>query len=343
MNRNPAPDGHPHPRPGGANGTPQPAGGGSGVGAPAEGRRPRVRPGARHAGAPAGGHPPSPQRGPRHPGRPARPPGPPGRGEAAAVENLLRCWVRENNLLAPGAQGATRAGVSGGHGPSGGTGHGGEACRVRREEPDGRGGCGAVPVLSDGHGVADAGGAARPRRKARGAGRSRRRRAGRSTRVLRIPLDASGTALLVPVRYWSPTGWHRFGAPLLEGGRHDAPPVDAVTLAALLGREAAAAAATARRARRAAGHDRARGRPATGQTWWDGSPTRSAAPPLPRRPQAPTRYRPRSLDTGTSRPGVPDAVTAAGTLPAPPPQQPGARSREARPCRRAGAPGAHTH
>ncbi|NED75591.1 iron transporter, partial [Streptomyces sp. SID9944] len=31
--------------------------------------------------------------------------------------------------------------------------------------------------------------------------------------VLRIPLPASGTALLVPVRHWSPTGWHRFGLP----------------------------------------------------------------------------------------------------------------------------------
>lgn len=56
---------------------------------------------------------------------------------------------------------------------------------------------------------------------------------------LRIPLAASGTVLLVPVRYWSPTGWHRFGPPLLEHGPHDAPAVGAVTLAALLTREAA--------------------------------------------------------------------------------------------------------
>ncbi|ARX86947.1 iron transporter [Streptomyces alboflavus] len=53
--------------------------------------------------------------------------------QAAAVENLLRCWVRENDMAAPE------------------------------------------------HGS------------------------------LRIPLKASGTALLVPVDYWSPTGWHRFG------------------------------------------------------------------------------------------------------------------------------------
>ncbi|MFJ5225207.1 IucA/IucC family protein [Streptomyces sp. NPDC088400] len=79
--------------------------------------------------------------------------------DAAATENLLRCWVRETNL----------------------------------PRPDGN--------------------------------------------VLRIPLDASGTALLVPVRYWSDTGWHRFGTPFLEGASDDAPAAEAVTVAALLGRE----------------------------------------------------------------------------------------------------------
>ncbi|MFJ2440028.1 MULTISPECIES: IucA/IucC family protein [unclassified Streptomyces] len=79
--------------------------------------------------------------------------------DAAAVENLLRCWVRENDL----------------------------------PRPDGR--------------------------------------------ILRIPLDASGTALLVPVRHWSATGWHRFGMPFLEGCPPDAPAAEAVTVAALLGRE----------------------------------------------------------------------------------------------------------
>jgi siderophore synthetase component len=55
--------------------------------------------------------------------------------------------------------------------------------------------------------------------------------------TLRIPLAASGTALLVPVHYWSATGWHRFGPPALEGSPHEAARADAVTVAALLGRE----------------------------------------------------------------------------------------------------------
>jgi len=54
---------------------------------------------------------------------------------------------------------------------------------------------------------------------------------------LRIPLPASGSALLVPVRYWSPTGWHRFGLPYLSPAPSLAPPADAVTVAALLARE----------------------------------------------------------------------------------------------------------
>ncbi|MEV4435950.1 IucA/IucC family protein [Streptomyces sp. NPDC049585] len=57
--------------------------------------------------------------------------------------------------------------------------------------------------------------------------------------VLYLPLNASGIPLSVPVRYWSPTGHHRFGPATLTGGPDDAPPFDAVTLAALLGREAA--------------------------------------------------------------------------------------------------------
>ncbi|MEV5879852.1 IucA/IucC family protein [Streptomyces sp. NPDC052101] len=57
--------------------------------------------------------------------------------------------------------------------------------------------------------------------------------------TLQVPLPASGTSLLVPVRYWSPTGWHRFGPPRLAGAPDAAPAVDAVTLAALLARETA--------------------------------------------------------------------------------------------------------
>ncbi|MFI2411676.1 IucA/IucC family protein [Streptomyces sp. NPDC018947] len=57
--------------------------------------------------------------------------------------------------------------------------------------------------------------------------------------LLRIPLPASGTALLVPVRYWSPTGRHRFGPPRLAGAPASARPPDAVTVAALLVRETA--------------------------------------------------------------------------------------------------------
>ncbi|GGO91465.1 IucA/IucC family protein [Wenjunlia tyrosinilytica] len=56
--------------------------------------------------------------------------------------------------------------------------------------------------------------------------------------TLRLPLPASGTALHAPVRHWSPTGGHRFGRISLEGGTA----ADAVTVAALLSREAAATA-----------------------------------------------------------------------------------------------------
>ncbi|WP_234332519.1 IucA/IucC family siderophore biosynthesis protein [Streptomyces sp. NRRL S-87] len=55
--------------------------------------------------------------------------------------------------------------------------------------------------------------------------------------VLRIPLPASGTALLVPVRHWSETGWHRFAPARLASAPADAPALDAVTLAGLLVRE----------------------------------------------------------------------------------------------------------
>ncbi|MFE5942872.1 IucA/IucC family protein [Streptomyces sp. NPDC056480] len=115
----------------------------------------------RPAGATAPQRDTAPAPDPHHPAGadPLDDPDPQRAADAAAVENLLRCWVREKNLPAPGST------------------------------------------------------------------------------TLRISLDASGTALLVPVRYWSPTGWHRFGAPALEGLPATAPTVDAVTVAALLSRE----------------------------------------------------------------------------------------------------------
>ncbi|MDQ0993471.1 IucA/IucC family siderophore biosynthesis protein [Streptomyces sp. V3I7] len=90
---------------------------------------------------------------------PLQHPDPSTAAQAAAVENLLRCWVGETGLTAPEAD------------------------------------------------------------------------------ALRIPLPATSTTLIVPVRYWSPTGWHRFGLPRLDHAADDAPPLDAVTLAALLTRE----------------------------------------------------------------------------------------------------------
>lgn len=98
--------------------------------------------------------------------------------DAAAVENLLRCWVRENNLTSP---------VKG------------------------------TLTSQD-----------------------------RGTPTLRIPLPASGTELLAPVHHWSPTGWHRFGRPHLATAPAPNPPMDAVTLAALLARESAGAGRTDR-------------------------------------------------------------------------------------------------
>ncbi|RKN37851.1 IucA/IucC family protein [Streptomyces hoynatensis] len=68
--------------------------------------------------------------------------------------------------------------------------------------------------------------------------------------ILRLPLPATGTALLIPVHHWSATGWHRFGLPLVDGpGQRpgDRAPVDAVTLAALLVREAAHTVGAGRR------------------------------------------------------------------------------------------------
>ena len=53
--------------------------------------------------------------------------------------------------------------------------------------------------------------------------------------VLRIALG-DGLRLTVPVRYWSPTGWHRFGRARLSSETGPDHPVDAVTVSALLAR-----------------------------------------------------------------------------------------------------------
>lgn len=157
----PLPAGPPeHPRPGvpaPATGAPRPQPPAAGIGAAAT--VPRQKDGT-----------PRPRTGwavPLGPDPAARPdlldhPDPGVAADAAAVENLLRCWVRE--------------------------------AAVRR--PDGPPGT-----------------------------------------PLRIPLPASGAALLVPVRYWSATGWHRFGPAWLAGAPATARALDAVTLAALLARE----------------------------------------------------------------------------------------------------------
>ena len=61
-----------------------------------------------------------------------------------------------------------------------------------------------------------------------------------ATLLLRLELPMSGTVVVAPVRHWSATGWHRFGVPTFDTGvsRVSPCPVDALTLAALLTREA---------------------------------------------------------------------------------------------------------
>ena len=60
--------------------------------------------------------------------------------------------------------------------------------------------------------------------------------------TLRIALGEE-LRLVVPVRHWSPSGWHRFGCARLSAEPGPGHPVDAVTVAALLAREAGAARA----------------------------------------------------------------------------------------------------
>ncbi|WP_225826693.1 IucA/IucC family protein [Streptomyces naphthomycinicus] len=162
-------------------------------------------------------------------------PDPRAAAEAAAVENLLRCWARETGLAAP------------------------------------------------------------------------------TTGSLRIPLPASATALVAPVRYWSPTGWHRFGPPRLAHAPDTAPPVDAVTLAALLVREPTVPPADPHRPGPVADAD---GEPGdSGDPGAGGSPApdpRDAPTPASDRTPAPT---PAAAPTPASD-GTPDPTPAAAPTPA---------------------------
>jgi len=56
--------------------------------------------------------------------------------------------------------------------------------------------------------------------------------------TLRVALG-DGLRLTVPVRYWSPSGWHRFGRAHLCADTGPGHPVDAVTVSALLARDSA--------------------------------------------------------------------------------------------------------
>lgn len=135
---------------------------------------------ARGGVATAGGAPPRATTD-RGPDDPLEHPDPVTAADAAARENLLRCWVRESGL----------------------------------PRPDDRNVPGGVPGGGD---------------------------------VLRVVLASCGLTVEVPVLHWSDTGWHRFGPPVVAatgpgtgspGAPAGAAPLDAVTLAALLAREAA--------------------------------------------------------------------------------------------------------
>ncbi|MEV5318538.1 IucA/IucC family protein [Streptomyces sp. NPDC052687] len=123
--------------------------------------------------------------------------------------------------------------------------------------------------------------------------------------TLRIPLPASGTALLAPVHYRSATGWHRFGLPHLAGAPHPSAPADAVTVAALLAREASGKARTTTAAPTATAPPAA-APPATAPS--AAAPT-AAAPPAAAPPAAVPRAR-------TAEPNDPHTGTATSPGPA---------------------------
>ncbi|MFI8933690.1 IucA/IucC family protein [Streptomyces sp. NPDC053474] len=209
MNATPAPDGRSQPHPSGACGTQSPLAAESGTVPQQKGRAHEAKR-LPHSTADLLDHP-DPQIA----------------AQAAAVENLLRCWVRENAIPAPD------------------------------------------------HGT------------------------------LRIPLRASATALLVPVDYWSPTGWHRFGLPYLEDGPDSAPPVDAVTVAALLSRENAAAEGGGAPAPETSGASRAeRADPLPGQERTNGTPELDESGPVSSAPQPPEAHAAETKQAEARAPGV---------------------------------------
>ncbi|MGC2998258.1 IucA/IucC family protein [Streptomyces sp. G35A] len=122
--------------------------------------------------------------------------------------------------------------------------------------------------------------------------------------VLRIPLPASGTNLLVPVLYWSPTGWHRFGPPRLADAPRPAPPVDAVLLTALLSRENAVVPASVAAGPRS---DRSPGTPPTADP-------RDADPAAGPSAHGPTTLCPASLGPSAHDPSAHDQVGAGTDL-----------------------------
>lgn len=142
--------------------------------------------------------------------------------------------------------------------------------------------------------------------------------------ILRIPLSTQGGTLVVPVRYWSAAGWHRFGLPRLEfegRRRHEEPPrsttsrdeapparaahggtpLDAATVAALLSREAAAGATDrgeVRRPPRESGASPANAAPGTaaGTTSWAGTDPDPLPAPREATPEQDARTAPAPCD-----------------------------------------------
>lgn len=126
--------------------------------------------------------------------------------------------------------------------------------------------------------------------------------------TLHIPLPTTGTALLVPVHYWSLTGWHRFGPPYLAGTPENTPPLDAAAVAALL--------VGATRPRGSRGTDTHEPRPTTAHAL---TPPAANAPDHPEPlPPADHPDTPRRLDS-LDRPGRPGPLDPPDLLDPPEP------------------------